>query len=88
MTVGFSPPETARLRERLSGRLALPGEQAYDAARRVWNAAHDYRPALVVQPRTTADVQAAVGSPATGSCQCASAAAGTTTPAMPSPTGR
>jgi len=61
MTVGFSPPETARLRERLSGRLALPGEQAYDAARRVWNATHDYRPALVVQPRTTADVQAAVG---------------------------
>jgi FAD/FMN-containing dehydrogenase len=61
MTVGFSPPETARLRERLSGRLALPGEQAYDAARRVWNATHDHRPALVVQPRTTADVQAAVG---------------------------
>ena len=50
MTATFSPQTAAGLRGRLSGRLALPGEAEYEAARQVWNASHDYRPALVVQP--------------------------------------
>ena len=33
---------------------------AYEAARRVWNGAVDHRPALVVRPWTSGDVQAAV----------------------------
>ena len=60
MTTTFSPRIAAGLRGRLSGRVVLPGEQDYDAARQVWNASHDHRPALIVQPRTTGDVQAAV----------------------------
>ena len=58
MTATFSPRTAARLRGRLSGRLALPGEAEYEAARQVRNASHDYRPALVVQPRSVADARA------------------------------
>jgi FAD/FMN-containing dehydrogenase len=47
------------LRERLAGRVVLPGQDEYDAARQVWNASHDHRPALIVQPLSVADVQAA-----------------------------
>lgn len=61
MTPAFSPRIAARLRGRLTGPLALPGEAGYEAARQVWNASHDYRPALVVQPDSVSDVQAAVG---------------------------
>ena len=60
MTGSFSPRAAAGLRERLAGRLVLPGEEEYDAARQVWNASHDYRPALIAQPLSVADVQAAV----------------------------
>ena len=72
MTASFTPRDAARLRERLAGRLVLPGQEEYDAARQVWNASHDHRPALIAQPLSVAEVQAA----------------GTTTPATPSPTGR
>src|SRR5262249_60231940 len=60
MTASFSPRAAAGLRERLAGRLVLPGEEEYDAARQVWHASHDYRPALIAQPVSVADVQAAV----------------------------
>jgi hypothetical protein len=49
------------LRARFSGELLLPGENGYDAARRVWNAAVDRRPALIARCRGAADVQAALG---------------------------
>ena len=60
MTAGFTARDAAGLRERLAGRLVLPGDREYDIARRVWNARHDHRPALIVQPLSVADVQAAV----------------------------
>jgi FAD/FMN-containing dehydrogenase len=61
MTVDMSPQLAARLRARLSGRVVLPGEPEYDAARQVWNASHDYRPALIARPLSVAGVRAAVG---------------------------
>jgi hypothetical protein len=90
MNAGFTPRNVAGLRERLSGRVVLPGQEDYDATRQVWNASHDHRPALIAQPVSAADVQAALRapSPATGGCRSLSGAAGTTMPATPSRTAR
>jgi len=60
MTATLPPRTVAGLRGRLSGRLVLPGEEEYEAARQVWNASHDHRPALVVQPLSADDVRVAV----------------------------
>jgi len=60
MTASFTTRDAAGLRERLAGRVVLPGQDEYDAARHVWNASHDHRPALIAQPLSVADVQAAV----------------------------
>jgi len=42
------------------GELVRPTDEAYDRARRPWNGMIDRRPALVVRPRGTADVVAAI----------------------------
>src|SRR5215467_11598571 len=60
MTASFTTRDAAGLRERLAGRVVLPGQDEYDAARHVWNASHDHRPALIAQPLSVADAQAAV----------------------------
>src|SRR5262245_54641157 len=44
----------------LDGIVILPGSDDYETARRVWNAAIDRQPALIVCPAGVADVQAAV----------------------------
>jgi FAD/FMN-containing dehydrogenase len=60
MQARLTPRNVAGLRERLAGRVVLPGQEEYDATRQVWNASHDHRPALIAQPMSAADAQAAV----------------------------
>jgi len=47
-------------REGFEGEIVLPGDDGYDAARIVWNAAVDRHPAVVVRPTGVDDVAAAV----------------------------
>jgi FAD/FMN-containing dehydrogenase len=56
---------TQSLRGSVRGAVLAPGTAAYDEARAVWNAMIDRRPALIVRPLDTTDVQAAVSTAAT-----------------------
>src|SRR3954468_15689561 len=49
------------LRESIRGEVITPRDAGYAEARRVWNGAHDRRPALVVRCAGAADVATAVG---------------------------
>ncbi len=51
---------TNEFRRAFQGQVIVPGDDAYDRARRVQNAAADRRPALVVRPLDAADVALAV----------------------------
>jgi FAD/FMN-containing dehydrogenase len=48
------------LRKAFDGELVRPTDAAYDAARRAWNGMVDKHPAIVVRPRGTSDVVAAI----------------------------
>src|SRR5919197_349742 len=48
------------LRTALEGPVLAPGEDGYDNARRLWNAANDRHPAVIAQCRSAADVSRAV----------------------------
>ena len=52
--------ETDRLRAGFRGELIWPGDDGFDAARRVWNGMIDRRPAVIARAAETADVVAAV----------------------------
>jgi hypothetical protein len=52
--------DVTRLRGRFEGQLLLPGDGAYDQARRVWNAMVDRRPAAIARCTSPADVAAVV----------------------------
>ena len=49
-----------RLRDTFPGEIVTPADDTYDEARRLWNAVHDRRPAVIVRPTTNADVAAAI----------------------------
>jgi FAD/FMN-containing dehydrogenase len=51
---------TDRLHTDFRGQLVSPGDDEYDAARRVWNGAIDRHPALIARPSGTSDVVLAV----------------------------
>ena len=69
------------LEERLRGEVVRPGDDEYDQARRVWNAAVDRHPALIVRPRDVADVIAGRQlRPHQRRCRWRCAAAGTVRP--------
>ena len=51
---------TATMSQDFQGVLLRPGDDGYDAARSVWNAGIDRRPALIARCRTSADVASAL----------------------------
>ena len=53
-------PATDAFRGLLDGRVHVPGDPGYDAARVAWNLAVDQRPAAVALPRTAAEVSTLV----------------------------
>jgi FAD/FMN-containing dehydrogenase len=52
--------ETTELRGRMSGQVVTPDDAGYDAARAIYNAMIDRRPAVIARCRSVADVQAAL----------------------------
>jgi FAD/FMN-containing dehydrogenase len=57
---GLTGAQLTRLRDTFGGEVVTPGDEGYDEARRLWNAVHDRRPAVVVRPTTTDEVAIAV----------------------------
>ena len=51
---------TSKLRASLHGQLILPGDAAYESARRVWNGAIDRHPAAIIRCVDANDVRRAV----------------------------
>jgi len=58
--VEFNETSISALRRQFGGEVVTASEEGYDAARRVWNAMIDRRPAIIVRPRDAADVTTAV----------------------------
>jgi FAD/FMN-containing dehydrogenase len=56
----MAPASVSDLAGRFTGRLLQPADAGYDEARRVHNGLIDKRPALIAQPRTAADIAAAI----------------------------
>jgi len=59
-SLSVEPQEIDRFRSSINGSLLLPGDRDYDAARQVWNAMIDRRPALIARCTSAEDVMAAV----------------------------
>ena len=59
-TTALAADDIEALRASLRGTVCLPGEDAYDEARAIWNAMIDRRPGLIVRCAGAADVMQAV----------------------------
>jgi FAD/FMN-containing dehydrogenase len=59
-TRGLSDRQLGMLRSVFAGEVVTPADDGYDEARRLWNAVHDRRPAVVVRPTTTDEVATAI----------------------------
>jgi FAD/FMN-containing dehydrogenase len=57
---GLAREHVIRLRETFGGEVITPGDDAYDDARRVWNAMFDRQPAMLVRPTSVEDVATAI----------------------------
>ena len=55
-TVALTGEQLSRLRDAFEGEIVTPTDNGYDEARRLWNAVHDRRPAVIVRPTATAEV--------------------------------
>src|SRR6185503_15672332 len=55
----LAPHHLEQLR-RTCGEVVTPNDATYDDARRLWNAIHDRRPAVIVRPTTAAKVATAI----------------------------
>jgi FAD/FMN-containing dehydrogenase len=58
-TAALAPGDLDQLR-RACGEVITPDDATYDDARRLWNAIHDRRPAVIVRPTTAAKVATAI----------------------------
>ncbi|MBA2597968.1 MAG: FAD-binding oxidoreductase [Chloroflexia bacterium] len=56
----IDPEVLQEFRELVGGNVILPGDETYDAARRVWNGMIDKRPELIVRARGVADIRQTV----------------------------
>jgi FAD/FMN-containing dehydrogenase len=57
---GLGGEQVNRLRETFGGEVITPADDAYDDARRVWNARFDRRPAVILRPTLVDDVATAI----------------------------
>src|SRR6476620_8192723 len=57
---GLTQPQLQRLRAAFPGEIVTPADDTYDEARRLWNAVHDRRPAVIAQPRSSTEVATAI----------------------------
>ena len=59
-STGLTRDQAERLRDAFAGEIVTPADTSYDEARRLWNAVHDRRPAVIVRPATATDVATAI----------------------------
>jgi len=59
-SIGLTRVQERRLRETFAGDIVTPADASYDEARRLWNAVHDRRPAIIVRPSSREDVATAI----------------------------
>ena len=52
----LTPRDLEQLRRTVGGDVITPADPSYDEARRLWNAVHDRRPAVLVRPRDAGEV--------------------------------
>lgn len=59
-STGLTDDQLLRLRDAFAGDIVTPIDADYDDARRLWNAMHDRRPAVIARPGTSAEVASVI----------------------------